>query len=53
MAKTDTTKNAMIKALEKSLGVVTTVCRAVDLSLEVERNGNPYILTGEKQGAHA
>ncbi len=34
MSKNDTIKNAMIQALEKSLGVVTTACRSIDISRE-------------------
>jgi hypothetical protein len=34
MTKTDTTKKAMLQALEKSLGVVTTACKSVGISRE-------------------
>jgi len=34
MTKTDTNKNAMLQALEKSLGVVTSACKAVGISRE-------------------
>lgn len=34
MTKTDTTKKAMLQALEKSLGVVTTACKNVGISRE-------------------
>ena len=34
MTKTDTKKRAMLEALEKSLGVVTTACNQVDISRE-------------------
>lgn len=34
MTKSDTRKKAMIEALEKSLGVVTTACRNVGISRE-------------------
>jgi len=34
MAKNDITKKAMLEALEKSLGVVTSACKAVDISRE-------------------
>lgn len=34
MTNSDTIKKAMIAALEKSLGIVTTACRAVDMSRE-------------------
>ena len=34
MTKNDTRKKAMIEALEKSLGVVTTACRNVGISRE-------------------
>lgn len=34
MTKTDTTKKAMLSALEKSLGVVTTACKSVGISRE-------------------
>jgi hypothetical protein len=34
MSKNDTIKNAMIQALEKSLGVVTTACKSIDISRE-------------------
>jgi|APGre2960657404_1045060.scaffolds.fasta_scaffold02812_6 hypothetical protein len=32
MTKTDITKKAMIEALEKSLGIVTTACKSVDIA---------------------
>jgi len=34
MAKNDITKKAMLEALEKSLGVVTSACKAVEISRE-------------------
>lgn len=34
MTKTDTSKKAMIDSLEKSLGIVTTACKAVGISRE-------------------
>lgn len=34
MAKNDITKKAMLEALEKSLGVVTSACKAVGISRE-------------------
>lgn len=34
MTKTDTNKKAMLQALEKSLGVVTSACKAVGISRE-------------------
>lgn len=34
MTKTDTLKKAMVEALEKSLGIVTTACKSVDISRE-------------------
>lgn len=34
MTKNDTIKRAMIEALEKSLGIVTTACKSVDISRE-------------------
>jgi hypothetical protein len=32
LTKTDITKKAMIEALEKSLGIVTTACKSVDIA---------------------
>lgn len=34
MTNTDITKKAMLEALEKSLGIVTAACKAVDISRE-------------------
>ncbi len=34
MTKNDITKKAMLEALEKSLGVVTSACKTVDISRE-------------------
>jgi hypothetical protein len=34
VTKTDITKKAMIEALEKSLGIVTSACKSVDISRE-------------------
>ena len=34
MTSSDTHKKAMLEALEKSLGVVTTACKAIDISRE-------------------
>jgi hypothetical protein len=34
MTNTDITKKAMIEALEKSLGIVTSACKSVDISRE-------------------
>ena len=34
MTNKDITKKAMLEALEKSLGVVTAACKAVDISRE-------------------
>ena len=34
MAKSDISKNAMLQALEKSLGVVTSACKSVGISRE-------------------
>jgi hypothetical protein len=34
MANTDIVKKAMVEALEKSLGIVTTACKMVDISRE-------------------
>ena len=34
MTNTDITKKAMLEALEKSLGIVTSACKAVDISRE-------------------
>ena len=34
MTNTDITKKAMLEALEKSLGIVTSACKSVDISRE-------------------
>ena len=34
LSKTDIHKNAMVEAMEKSLGIVTTACKAVGISRE-------------------
>ncbi len=46
MTKTDTNKKAMIEAMEKALGIVTSACKAVGISRETHyrwmREDNAY-----------